>query len=84
MVEIRWRVTDHRWLNSRLSAFNPILARASTTDTAFTALIHKLGAYLCTRVLRSKYRKHCTGPRCNVIAEVQRLAEPIRHVKGAL
>ena len=34
--------------------------------------------------VEDRLRKHCVGPQCNVIAEVQRLAEPIRNVKGAL
>eukprot|EP00966_Prymnesium_polylepis_P310325 7169745-Prymnesium_polylepis.1 len=29
-------------------------------------------------------RQHCVGPRCNVVAEVQRLTEPTRSVKGNL
>ena len=45
---------------------------------------HSVPIALVPAEVEDRLRKHCVGPQCNVIAEVQRLAEPIRNVKGAL
>eukprot|EP00966_Prymnesium_polylepis_P183177 4245085-Prymnesium_polylepis.1 len=34
--------------------------------------------------MEDRLRHQCVGPQCNVVAEVQRLTEPIRSVKGNL
>ena len=45
---------------------------------------HSVPVELVPAGVEGRLRQHCVGPRCNVIAEVQRLAAPIQHVKGAL
>ena len=45
---------------------------------------HAVPARLVREPVRAKYADHVQGPMCNVIAEVQRLKEPIPSVRGAL
>ena len=45
---------------------------------------HSVPIALVPADVEDRLRAHCVGPQCNVIAEVQRLAEPLRNVKGAL
>ena len=45
---------------------------------------HQVPIELIPGDVEDRLRQHCVGPQCNVVAEVQRLTEPIRSVKGNL